>query len=194
MHRELAPSLVLCLLLLCYLGTQESTAVLKTMDSKALRVHQSKQVLQEKHTYLQRVKELLDVVADSYNTSIDSKTFVRRLAVKGVVAELLSAGDSPVRTAMPYTRGNQLLQAGADGSFKVIVTVDPPFKGEQCFLAKGFVDYSELSGVMTSILPVSCKERPKVWSNPRPSEWTAAGAKPSQYSNGSKGNGLHFIC
>ena len=180
MYRGTAPSLVLCLLLLYY--TLRSTAVLTTTDQARYNYD-----LQAKHAYLQHMKELLDSVTVHYNTSIDSNTFVRRLTVMGVAAELLSGKGSPVRMLMPYMRGNQILEENADGSFKVVVTVDPPFKGEQCFLVQGYINYADLSGSVTKIQPVSCKERPKVWSNLRLFEWTEADVKLDQYSNGSKG-------
>ena len=186
MYRGTAPSFLLCLVLLY---TLHSTASMLMTTDKSSRVHQT-QALGEKHAYLQHMKELFDSLADRYNTSIDSNTFVRRLTVMGVVAELLSARDSPVRTLMPYMRGNQVLQDDADGSFKVIVTIDPPSKGEQCFLVEGNVDYVDLSGIVTRIQPVSCSKRPEVWSNLRLSEWSAGDAKVNQYSNGSKGDFL----
>ena len=181
MYRGTAPLFVLCLLLLYY--TLYSTAVLTTTDNTS-----QNHDLPEKHAYLQHMKELFDSVAVRYNTSLDSNTFVRRLTVMGVVAELLSARDSHVRTLMPYMRGNQVLQEGDDGSFKVVVTVDPPSKGEQCFLVQGYVNYADLSGSVTKIRPVSCRERPELWSNLRLTEWAAADPKLDQYSNGSKGD------
>lgn len=186
MYRGTAPSLVLCLLLLYY--TLHSTAVLTTTDKASQNYD-----LQAKHAYLQHMKELFDSVAVRFNTSIDSNAFVRRLTVMGEVAELLSAKGSPVRTLMPYMRGNQVLQEDVDGNFKVVVTVDPPSKGEQCFLVQGYINYADLSGSVTKIRPVSCRERPKVWSNLRLFEWTAADVKLDQYNNGSRGNSWSVI-
>jgi hypothetical protein len=181
MYRGTAPSLVLCLLLLYY--TFYSTALLTTTDEVS-----NNHDLPGKHAYLQHMKKIFDSFAVRYNTSLDSNTFVRRLSVMGVVAELLSARDSPIRTLMPYTRGSQVLQQGDDGSFKVVVTVDPPSKGEQCFLVQGYVNYADLSGSLTKIQPVSCRERPEIWSNLRLTESTAADPKLDPYSNGSKGD------
>lgn len=190
MYRGTAPSLVLCLLLLYY--TFYSTAVLTTTDEVS-----NSHDLPGKHAYLQHMKKLFDSLSVHYNTSVDSNTLVRRLTVMGVVAELLSVRDSSIRTLMLYTRGTQILQQGDDGSFKIIVTVDPPSKGEQCFLVQGYVSYADLSGSVTKIQPVSCRERPEIWSNLRLTEWTAADPKLDPYSNGSKGDPLinvHYGC
>ncbi len=183
MYRGTAPSLVLCLLLLYY--TFYSTALLTTTDEVS-----NNHDLPGKHAYLQHMKKLFDSFAVRYNTSLDSNSFVRRLTVMGVVSELLGARGSPIRTLMPYTRGSQVLQQGDDGSFKVVVTVDPPSKGEQCFLVQGYVNYADLSGSLTKIQPVSCRERPEIWSNLRLTEWTAADPKLDPYNNGSKGDPL----
>ena len=183
MYRGTAPSLLLSLLLLYY--TLYSTAVITTTDEAASPNHD----LSGKHAYLQHMKELFDSFAVRYNTSLDSNAVVRRLAVMGVVRELLSARGSPIRTLMPYMRGNQILQQDDDGSFKVVVTVDPPSKGELCFLVHGYVNYADLSGSVTKMQPVSCKERPEIWSNLRLSKWTAAAdLKLDPYGNGSNGN------
>lgn len=182
MYRGTAPSFIFCLILIYY--TFYSAAVLTTTNEASQR-HD----LPGKHAYLQRMKELFDSLAVHYNSSLDSSTFVKRLSVIGVVAELLSARDSPVRTVMPYMRGNQVLQQGDDGNFKVIVTVDPPSKGEQCFLVQGYVSYADLTGSVTKIQPVSCRERPELWSNLRLSKLTAADPNVvDPYSNGSKGD------
>ena len=182
MYREIAPSFLLCLVLLHAL---HSTAILTS--NNASRIQQT-QVLGEKQAYLQHMKELLDSVAERYDTAIDSNTFVRRLTVMGVVVELLSDRDSPIRTLIPYMRGNQVLQEDADGYFNVIVTFDPPSKGEQCFLVEGNIDYADLSGLVTRIQPVSCSKRPEIWSKLILSEWSAGGAKVNHYTNGSQGN------
>ena len=190
MYRGTAPSLALCLILLYY--TFYSTAVLTTTN-EVLKSHD----LPGKHAYLQHMKNLFDTFSVHYNSSLDSSTLVRRLIVMGVVSELLNARDSPIRTLMPYTRGTQILQQGDDGSFKIVVTIDPPSKGEQCFLVQGYVNYADLSGSVTKIQPVSCRERPEIWSNLKLTERSTTDPKLDPYSNGSKGDPLinvHYGC
>ena len=181
MYRGAAPPLILCIVLLYALYA--SAVLLKT--DQTLHAEQYK-VLQEKQAYLQRIKELYGSVSELYNTTVDPNTFIRRLTVVGVVGELLSADNSPLRTVMPYMRANQILQESSDGNFESIVTVDPPFKGEQCFSIKGNVDYNYLSGVVTRLRPVSCSKRPGTWNNFMLSEEPPSDGRTDKYTNGSK--------
>lgn len=183
MYRAAAPSLILLIVLLYSLY---ATAVL--MKTEHVLHSPQNSVLQEKQAYLQRMKELYSSVAQLYNSTIDPNTIVRRLTIMGVVAELLGLESSPIKTLMPYMRGNQVVQEKSDGGFESIVTVDPPYKGEQCFNIRGTVDYTFLSGIVTSIQPVKCSERPDSWSNTFILEPTAGVDAIKSYSNGSKGD------
>ena len=145
-------------------------------------------VVQEKQAYLQRMKELYGALAEHYDGSMDSNTFIRRLTILGVVSDLLSGQDSPIRTVMPYMRRNRVLQENSDGSFKTVLTTDPPFEGEQCFLVEGSVDYEALAGKVRKVSPVSCSEHSRTWSTLMFSESIVGdGDGLPEYNNGSKG-------
>ena len=188
MYRGTAPSFILYLIVLYALhATATSTVFTEETGSQSTYAHRSK-VLQEKQAYLQHVKELYSTVAEHYGSTMDPTTVVRRLTILGVVSELLSADDSPIRTLMPYIRGSKVLQEESSGYFKVIVTVDPPSKGEQCYQVEGSIDYNSLSGTVARTQSVSCSERPEPWKNLVLSDWNAGGSGVNQYNNGSLGD------
>ena len=145
-------------------------------------------VLWEKQVYLDRVRSLYDSLTRRYNTTGDPDEFIRRLSLKGIVADLLSAEDSPISTLMPYRRSNWVLQEESDGRFKSIVAVDPPtFEGERCFLVQGTVDYDTLSGHLTGVSPVSCSERLGTRTKVLLSKERRVGGNVDHYTNGSDG-------
>ena len=168
---------VLCVLLLLSLTLTCTTAVARETAGTS----QQSSVLQEKQAYLSHVRDLYDSIAKkSITTADDSNEFIKRVALRGIVGDLLSAKDSPLRTLMPYRRVNEVVQEGSDGSFKSFVSVDPPLEGELCFLVEGTVDYETISGELSTVSAVSCSERPgAIWSTVSLSEWGA-----SKYSNG----------
>ena len=188
MYRGTAPSLILCLVLLY------SSYVTAEMLVKVEQTHpyvDQHGVVQEKQAYLQRMKELYSTLAEHYDSGMDSNSFIRKLTILGVVSDLLSDQDSSVETVMPYVRGNRVLQESSDGSFKALLTTDPPFEGEQCFLVEGSVDYEALAGKVRKVSPVSCSEHPKTWSSLMFLESIVGdgdGSYITEYNNGSKGD------
>lgn len=184
MYHGTAPSFALGLVLLY--SVYATAQVLVDVEHNSYAVETK--LLQEKHAYLQRMKELYSSLAERYESTVDPVTFVRRLTIRGVVADLLRRGNSPIRSLMPYMRGNEILQESSDGSFKTVMTTEPSLEGEQCFLIEGSVDYEALSGQVRRVLPVSCSERSQGLSTLMFPELSAGGDGLTKYSNGSKGD------
>ena len=186
MYRGVSPSLILCLVLLYSLYV--TAEVLVNVKQTHIYTDQ-RRVVQEKQAYLQRMKELYGVLAGHYDNGMDSNTFIRRLTILGVVSDLLGGQDSPIRTVMPYMRGNRVLQESSDGSFKTVLKTNPPFESEQCFLVEGSVDYETLAGVVRKVSPVSCSEHPGTWNTLMFSEPIVGGGDGlPEYNNGSTGD------
>lgn len=173
------------------------TLIYATVAKETIQTSRQSSVLHEKQAYLSHVRDLYDSISKkTVARTDDPNEFIRSLALKGIVGDLLSAKNSPVRTLMPYRHVNEILHEGSDGNFKSFLSVDPPNKGELCFFVEGKVDYETISGELSRVSAVSCSERPDAtWSTVSLSELKYGNGVASQgYTNGSDGEWKGGAC